>query len=214
MNYILELILSLIQTNSTLAMFLGGLIEQIIVPIPSPIITMAGGAFLTQHNLPIFEAIYQIFTRVSIPYTIGATIGTSLVFFVAYLGGKPLIDKFGPKVGISWKLIEKVRNDFQKTTKDELFILISCSIPLVPVSLISGFCGGFKIKPIKFYPMVFLALLIRATILGLVGFQMGEAFTGLAHGLDKVESIITILGAGLILGFLFLKREKWIKSEK
>lgn len=214
MTEILNHILSLIQTNGLIAMLLGGFVEQIIVPIPSPIITMAGGAFLIDTSLPIFEAIFSIFTKVSLPYTIGATIGTSLVFFVTYFGGQPIIEKFGKYIGISWKLIENVKKDFQKSIADELFILIACTIPIVPVSLVTAFCGGFQIKPQKFYPMVFLALLIRATILGFVGFQMGEAFTGLAHGLDKIESLLTVLGAFLILGFLYLKREKWINRNQ
>lgn len=214
MTQILNSILALIKTNALLAMFGGGFIEQIIVPIPSPIITMAGGALIIDRNLPVFEAIWQIFNKVTLPYTIGATLGTSLVYFVAFYGGKPLINKFGKYIGINWKLIEKIKADFQKTIADELFILISCSIPIVPVSLITGFCGGFKIPPTKFYPMVFLALLIRATLLGFIGFEMGEAFIGLAHGLDKIESLLTVIGAGLILGFLFLKREKWLKKNE
>lgn len=211
---ILDKILELIQKNGNAAMFLGGLIEQIIVPIPSPIITMAGGAFLISQNLDFFETMWELFTKVSIPYTLGATIGTSLVYLIAYYGGKPLIDQFGKYIGLSWNLIEKVRQDFQKTIADELFILISCIIPVVPVSLVSGFCGGFKIPPKKFYPMVFIALLIRSFILGFIGFKMGETFTSLAHGLDKIESVLTYLGAGLLLGFLYYKRENWIKKNE
>lgn len=195
-------------------MFTGGIVEQIIVPIPSPIITMAGGALLIEQGLPIFETIFSIFTKVSLPYTVGATIGTSLVYFIAYFGGKPILDNFGKYIGLSWKLIESVKKDFQKTIKDELFILIACTIPIVPVSLVTGFCGGFKIPPQKFYPMLFIALLVRATFLGFVGFQMGETFTSLAHGLDKIESLMTVIGAFLLLGFLYLKREKYIKQHE
>lgn len=214
MQNLLNTIIELIKSHGSLAMFGGGIAEQIIVPIPSPIIGMAGGAFIVDHGLPLFETIWQIFLRVSLPYSLGAALGTSLVFLVAYFGGKPLIDQFGSKIGISWRLIEKIKSDFQKTTQDELFILISCSIPVVPVSLITGFCGGFKISPAKFYPMVFLALLIRSSILGFIGYQMGKTFTSLAHGLDKIESLLTVVGAGLILGFLFLKREKWLKQNE
>jgi len=212
MTQILEKILALIQVNGLLAMLGGGFIEQIIVPIPSPIITMAGGALLITHDQFSLNTLWEIFTKVSLPYSIGATVGTSLVFLVAYFGGRPLIDLFGKYIGVSWKLIEKIRSDFKKSIRDELFVLISCSIPVVPVSLISAFCGGFKFSPLKFYPTIFLALLIRATLLGFIGFQMGEAFTGLAHGLDKIESIMTVVGAILILGFLFVKREKWLKN--
>jgi len=212
MTQILDRILELIQVNGLLAMLGGGFIEQIIVPIPSPIITMAGGAFLVSHTVFSFNTIWEIFTKVSLPYSIGATIGTSLVFLTTYYGGKPLIDQFGKYIGISWKLIEKVRSDFKKSINDEVFVFVASIIPVVPVSLVSAFCGGFKFKPQKFYPTIFLALLIRATILGFVGFQMGEAFTDMAHGLDKIESVLTVIGAILILGFLYLKREKWIKN--
>ncbi len=212
MTQILNYIIDLIKVNGTLAMLLGGFTEQIIVPIPSPIISMAGGAFLINHDFFSFNTLWDIFIRVSLPYSIAATIGTSMVFLIAYFGGQPLIDRFGKYIGVSWKLIEKIRTDFQKTIRDEVFILISCSIPVVPVSLISAFCGAFRVKPIKFYLMVFLALLFRSTLLGFIGYQMGEAFIGLAHGLDKIESLLTVVGAGLILGFLFLKREKWLKK--
>jgi len=212
MTQILQFILNMVQTHGFLAMFLGGLVEQIIVPIPSPIITMSGGAFLITHGFSFFQTIWEIISQVSFPYSIGAVIGTSMIFFIAYFGGQPLIDKFGKYIGIKWSLIEKIRADFQKNIKDELFIFISVIIPVVPVSLISGFCGAFRVKPIKFYPIMFFALIIRSIILGFIGFQMGEAFTSLANGFDKIESILTVIGAVIILGFLFLKREKYLKK--
>lgn len=211
---ILQKILDLIKTNGNLAMFLGGLIEQIIVPIPSPIITMAGGAFLIAQGRGWLDTLLDIFVKVSLPYSIGATVGTSLVYFFAYFGGKPIIDKIGKYIGITWNLIEKVRTDFQKSIKDELFILIACVIPVVPVSLVTGFCGGFKIPPKKFYPMVFIALLIRSAFLAFVGFRMSETFTDLADGIDRVESVFQIIGIITLLGFLYYKRESYLKKNE
>jgi len=63
MTKILESILAMIQKNGFLAMFTGGIVEQIIVPIPSPIITMAGGALLIDQGLPIFETIFSILSK-------------------------------------------------------------------------------------------------------------------------------------------------------
>lgn len=212
MDQILQSLLGMIKTHGSLAMFIGGVTEQIIVPIPSPIISMSGGAFLVPHNTSFLQSLFGIILNVALPYSIGAILGTSMIFLIAYFGGQPLIDKFGKYIGIKWSLIEKLKSDFQKTISDEQFILIAISIPVVPVSLITAFCGGFQIKPIKFYPLAFIALLIRSTILAFVGFQMGEAITGLANGLDKIESVVTIIIAVLILGFLFIKREKWLKK--
>ncbi len=212
MTQILNAILAMVKTHGPISMFIGGIVEQIIVPIPSPIITMSGGVFLVSKQDNFFKILWQIVSQVSLPYSIGAVIGTGLVFYITYFGGRPLIDKFGKYIGISWKLIEKVRADFQKTIADELFILIAVIIPVVPVSLISAFSGGFRFKPAKFFPIMFLALIIRAIILGFIGYNLGEAFTGIAYGMDKIESILTVIGAFLILGFLYLKREKWIKK--
>jgi len=212
MTQILNTILAMVKTHGPLSMFIGGIVEQVIVPIPSPIITMSGGAFLITNQLPFLQTLWQVITRVSLPYSTGALIGTSMVFFIAYFGGRPFIDNFGKYIGISWKLIEKVRSDFQKTIADELFIFTAVIIPVVPVSLISAFSGGFRFKPTKFFPIMFLALIIRSIILGFIGFNLGEAFTDIAHGLDKVESVLTVVGASLILGFLYYKREKWLKK--
>jgi len=212
MTEILNSILAMVKTHGPLSMFIGGIVEQIIVPIPSPIITMSGGVFLVSKQGNFFNILWQIITRVSLPYSIGAVIGTGLVFFIAYYGGRPILDKFGKYIGLSWKLIEKVRADFQKTIADELFILIAVIIPVVPVSLISAFSGGFRFKPAKFFPIMFLSLIIRAIILGFIGYNLGEAFTGLANGMGNLESILTVVGAFLILGFLYLKREKWLKK--
>jgi len=212
MDQILQSILEMVKTHGSLAMFVGGITEQIIVPIPSPIISMSGGAFLISPNNYFFQSLLDIILKVSLPYSIGAVLGTSLIFLIAYFGGQPIIDKFGKYVGIKWSLIEKIKADFKKTISDELFILIAISIPVVPVSLITAFCGGFRIKPIKFYPLAFLALIIRSTILGFLGFKLGEAFTEIANGLDKIESILTVVIAVLVLGFLFLQREKWLKK--
>lgn len=212
MDQILQSILEMVKTHGSLAMFIGGLTEQVIVPIPSPIIAMSGGAFLVPHGLSFIQSLINVILSVSLPYSVGATIGTSLIFLIAYFGGQPIVDRFGKYVGIKWSLIEKIKSDFKKTISDEVFIITAISIPVVPVSLISAFSGGFRIKPLKFYSLAFVALIIRSTILGFIGFQMGEAFTDIANGLDKIESIVTIVGAFLILGFLFLKREKWLKK--
>jgi len=139
MNEILNNILSLIQNNGSEAMFLGGLIDQLFSDDSFiQVISLAGGAFLVEASQNFFSILSDIFTKVSLPYSIGATIGVSFVFLLTYFLGKAFIDKFGTYFGLTWNLIEKLRADFQKGIKDELFIVISCSIPVVPV--IFGFC--------------------------------------------------------------------------
>ena len=105
---IISWLIEAIKNNGPSSIFLGGIVEEIIIPIPSPIIAMAGGAFLIKSR-NFWQAIIEIFTKVSLPFSIGATIGSSLAYLIAFFGGKYLIDKLQKYLGFSWKTVEKTR---------------------------------------------------------------------------------------------------------
>lgn len=213
MNLITWLI-EAIKNNGPSSVFLGGIFEEIIIPIPSPIIAMAGGAFLiTTDNL--LEALIQIFMKVSLPFALGATLGSTLAYLMAFFGGKFLIDKLHKYLGFSWRTVEKTRKKFIKGSGDEIAIVLLRGIPVVPVSLISAVCGAIRYDWKAFYLFTFLGLIIRSFILGILGWQAGVLFKNLAEDIDKLESIImiiTLLLVGAILGFLYYKREKFLKD--
>jgi len=213
MGQILDLIIKNIQINAFPTLVIGGLIEQIIVPIPSPAITMAGGALFSSLKMPILNLLFHLFKNVSLPYSLGATAGTSLVYLATYFGGEPLIKKVGKYFGVSWNLVERLEKNFKKKVPDELFILLGISTPILPVSLISAIAGVFRLKPQKFYLFTFLALIIRGLILSFVGYRMGETYLSLANGLDKLESLFTILGVLAILAFFYWQRERLLKKD-
>ena len=214
MEKILEYVLELINHNLFTAMIGGGIVEQVIVPIPSPIISMAGGASLFGLHIAFLPSLLTIITKVAIPYAIGATLGTGIIFFIFYYGGHPILDKFGKYVGINKKLVDKIQKDFKKTMSDELFVLLGASIPIVPVSIITGMSGLFRYNPLRFFGLIFAALCIRATILGFIGYKMGQTFMDLAKGLGNIESTLTIILALIILGFFYIKRKQYIDKNE
>jgi membrane protein DedA with SNARE-associated domain len=97
---------------------------------------------------------------------------------------------------------------------DELFVLIGASIPVIPVSIITSMAGLFRYKPLKFFVMVFAALCIRASVLGFIGYKMGQTFIDLAKGLGNIESTLTIILALVILGFFYIKRKQYIDKNE
>ena len=82
----------LITSNGHLSIFIGGLVEEIIIPIPSPLVSITGGALLVKKQL-LLPALKEIFFKISLPFSLGATIGSSLAYFLTYFGGKFFIDK-------------------------------------------------------------------------------------------------------------------------
>ena len=53
--------MELMRAHGQLSVFVGVMIEQIIVPIPSPLIVMGAGAILIAPQLSIPQAIAQVF---------------------------------------------------------------------------------------------------------------------------------------------------------
>lgn len=205
MNWLTEAI----QKNGSLSVFIGGIFEEVIVPIPSPLVCMAGGAFLVIGDEALSLALFK---RVALPFALGATLGSSFVYLIAYFGGRFLVDKFAKYLGFNWEMIEKMRKKFIKGHRDEVAIVVLRAIPVMPVSLISGLCGAVRLNWKEFYLFTFLGLLVRGFILSFVGWQLGSAYEPIVHGLDRVETLISVALALIMvgcLGFLYHKRKKF-----
>jgi membrane protein DedA with SNARE-associated domain len=65
---------------------------------------------------------------------------------------------------------------------------------------------------VKFIPYViatFLGTTIRATIIALVGWQVGEVYRVYAHVIDKFEKLIlAVIVAAIITYIIYMKRKK------
>lgn len=213
---IINKIFASIKTHPLISVFLGGIIEEIIVPIPSPLISMGAGYLLIEPNLSLGKALLKILRVVSFPFSFGATLGSLLAYGITFFGGKPITARFGKFFDLSWKEIEKVKERFKRGKKDELMILISRAIPVIPISLISATCGFIRIPLSKFLLFTFLGIIVRSFILAFLGWQVGEVYYRFARGIDMAENIVTILllfFAAFFLGFLYLKREKFLNSK-
>jgi membrane protein DedA with SNARE-associated domain len=211
-----EVVFEFIKQNGVKSVVLGGLIEQIIVPIPSPLVPMAAGFLFVSPSLTFWVAAKEIFLKAALPFAIGSTIGSSMVYLIAWHGGKWLIDKFSKWFSFNWSDIEKFQKRyFQGRNTDELLIFLFRAIPLIPSVLVSAACGAIRIKPLSFYFFTFLGLLIRGIILGFVGWQSGEAVFKVSEGLDKWEMVLSVIIALAVMAGLFLAfkgRKKWLKK--
>lgn len=209
MNWLIETI----RHNGSLSIFLGGVIEEIFVPIPSPLVAMAGGAFLIDQGEAVFPSLFR---NVVLPFSLGATLGSYFVYLIAFWGGRLLIEKMKKYLGFGWEMVEKTRNRFIKGYHDELAIFLLRAIPVVPVSLVSGVCGVVRINWREFAIFTFLGLIIRSFILGFLGWQAGAAYGTLVEGIDKIENLVFILlflFLLVLLSFGYHKREKFFGSK-
>jgi membrane protein DedA with SNARE-associated domain len=199
------------RAHGQLSVFIGVMIEQIIVPIPSPMIVMGAGAILISPDLSIPSGILQILWIIVLPGTIASTLGSHIGYTISYYGGKALVIRFERFLGVDWDQIEKLEKRFQGK-KVAWSLILARAIPAFPLSLVSVFAGLLRIPVRPFTLYTFFGSIIRILFLGFVGWWVGATYEKVASHLDSLETIVSVLmliALGGILGYLYYKfREK------
>ncbi len=210
----LEKLISYIQVivveHGALGVFFATLFEEIVAPIPSPLVPLLSGFFLLPTNEGFWEVVWLALFLIAFPVALGITIGSLAVYGIGYAGGKPAIEKSKKFLGLSWRDLEKIKNRLTGGRGDEVVLFILRALPIVPGVAISGFCGIVR-YPIKTFAIItFLGAFVRALGLGVVGWYVGGAYVIYSEMISRVEKyIFTFL---IILVVLFLGRLYFLKK--
>ncbi len=197
-------IMEMMRTHGQLSVFIGVMIEQIIVPIPSPLIIMGAGAILILPGLSIPNAFLHILWIIVLPGAIASTLGSYIGYMISFYGGKALVVRLERFLDVDWGQIERLEKRFEGK-KEALSIFLSRAIPVFPISLVSIFAGLLRIpiKPFTIY--TFLGSIFRCFFLGFFGWWIGTTYEKAATRLDSVETIISIVMlVGMVVAFGFL----------
>jgi len=189
-------ILELIKTHGILAVILGVVIETIIVPLPSPLIVMTAGYVLIPHGSIL--AIAWATLWISLVAGIAQTIGSYLLYYIGYFGGKPIITKYEKLHGVSWDEIKRFQKKFSKKRKEEYTLFFLRALPIMPLSVISGVVGIMKMDFKKYTIATFLGVIPRNFILALSGFMFSGFYEVIANYIDHAETLMTLIIVGLI----------------
>ena len=120
--------------------FIGGLIEEIVAPIPSPIImTTAGGIVLLQGG----TWINLIF--ISLIAAVGKTIGSLILYVLADKMEDFLVIRYGKFFGIDHQTIEDIGKRFKGGWKDIGMLTLLRAIPVIPGAPVALACGAIKL---------------------------------------------------------------------
>lgn len=195
--------------NGALGVFLGSILEQIIAPIPSSVVVLGGSFLIMKGAILSLGAMKTLFLNVVIPAATGVTLGSLLYYGLSYKIGTPFIERAGKYLGVSVKDIEGVEKRVKESRYDHLFLFFARCLPIIPSIAISLFCGIIK-YPLKNYLVItFFGALIQATILGIIGWQVGNVYISLADQISFLNDIIAaIIVIGIIIYIIKKKMEK------
>jgi len=208
--------MELMRSHGQLSVFIGVMIEQIIVPIPSPLIIMGAGAILIPAGLSIPSAFLQILWVIVLPGTIASTLGSFIGYLISFYGGKVLVIRLERFLDVDWNQIENLEKRFQGK-REALSIFLSRAIPVFPISLVSIFAGLLRIPIRPFALYTFLGSSFRCLFLAFFGWWIGATYEKVASRLDSVETIVSILmliGMGAVFAYLYQKFRRSAPSHR
>jgi membrane protein DedA with SNARE-associated domain len=194
-----------IRSYGPWSVFIGVIIESVIVPIPSPIIIMGAGFVLISADLKFMEALTPIILQIVLPGSIASTVGAYIGYGIGYFGGKPMIDRWKGFLGFSWSDVEAMERRFKDSgVKASIFFLRA--LPIFPLSVISAAAGLLRLPIKQFSLWTFYGTIPRCLLLGYLGWGLGETYHSIARGIDKAESIVSaLLIVAIFSGILWLR---------
>ncbi len=196
---------------------IGGIVEEIIAPIPSPLVATLAGSITSAQQMGVPYLLW-ICLLASIAKTVGA--------YIFYVIGDKLEDvavpRFGKYIGVSHEDLERFGKNFKGTWKDGIILLLLRSIPVMPSTPISLLCGILKISTRTFLVSTLIGFYIRNLCFMLLGYTGLAAMGSLMEGIDTAETFFKILivgGVGAILAWLYWKRvtgdpSQWLRRGK
>jgi membrane protein DedA with SNARE-associated domain len=161
-------ILPLLKAYGAFGVFFASIVEEVIAPIPSTVVVLTASFFMTK-GMSFGPALAVIFLKVMLPASLGISIGSLFPYYLARIGEKVAIDRFGKYLGVDWSMIEHAERWFKRRHTDEIAIFVTRAIPGLPSVLVALFCGLMRIPVAEFLLWSFLGNLVRTFVLGLIG---------------------------------------------
>lgn len=160
--------------------FFGSLVEEIIGPIPSPLILMTSGTIVNQRGIHwSYLLILAMFASA------GKTLASWLIYVVADKAEDFLLSKYGKLLGVSHKNVERIGSYFNGTWKDDVLVFIFRAFPVFPTTTVSIASGFIKLDQKSFIRSTFLGFFIRSLFVLYLGYQGIESFAIIKTWLAK-----------------------------
>jgi membrane protein DedA with SNARE-associated domain len=207
MSELLNWIMESIRSYGAWSVFIGVIIESVIVPIPSPLVIMGAGFILISPDVNATGAFLPILLKIVVPGSVASTLGAYIGYGIGFVGGKPVVDRWRGFLGFGWDEVKALERRFDR---GQINLLIFClrALPIFPLSLISAAAGLIRLPLHAFSLWTFYGTIPRCLFLGYLGWWMGETYHSAAYGIDRAEAVVSVVLIGAILWLNFWLRSK------
>jgi len=207
-------ILDVIRSHGVWGVVIGVALEEIIVPIPSPVIIMAAGAILIEPNTSLQVALTTLIFVITIPAVITSLLGSYIPFAVGYFGGRPLIERTERYIGLGWEEVNGMKERLMKKNRETLSIIFLRALPIMPLSLVSGAAGLVRMDWKRYSIATLIGMVPRILVLAIFGWKIGELYMATAMRFENLETLVSLTLVALVVLGLLIHRFKLIDRVK
>lgn len=194
-----DFVLNLIHQYGYLGMFLGMVLEAVIIIIPSEAILATGG-ILASRKIFSFWGAFLI-------GLVGSVFCAIVIYFMGYFGGKSFIKKYGKYFLMKEEDIEKSDSWFNQYGL--IGALIGRNFPIIR-TLISLPIGIMRLSFFKFLIYTIIGSIPWTFVFVYVGYTLGNGWTVVNKYIGKLKIPIRILLILLVVSYFYKK----IKQKK
>ncbi|MBI5459577.1 DedA family protein [Methanobacterium sp.] len=204
---------SFIMINVSWAVFLGCILEQIIVPIPASLIVLSSTFIILKGTSFSLAALGTLIVKIVIPASLGITLGSFVYYTLAYKLGTPFIERTSKYLGVSVKDVENVEKKFKKSRYDDIFMFLARCFPVIPSIAINLFCGLIRYDLKKYIFTTFLGSAVQIFGWGLLAWFSGNIYLVLEDKISYMGNIVTGIIIVVVIYFIIMKRREKNKKE-
>ena len=199
-----DFVFSLIQNFGYFGMFLGMILEAVIIVIPSEAILATGGILASRGVFSFFGAFFI--------GLVGSVFCAIVIYFMGYFGGRPFIRKFGKYFFMKEEDIE--RSDSWFLRYGMFGALIGSNLPIVR-SLISLPIGIMRMSFFKFLIFTIIGSIPWTFLFVYLGYALGNSWIYVSAKISWLKLPIKVLLAFIVLFYFYKKiTKKLITREK
>jgi membrane protein DedA with SNARE-associated domain len=179
-------------------------IEEVIAPIPSPIVMTLAGSLAESAGQPV-----SYLFLLALVGGISKTFGSWIVYLLADKGEDIILGRFGRFLGISHAEVEAFGSHMSKGRRDGVVIFLLRAIPIIPTAPVSLVAGLVKLELRGYLIYTFWGTLVRNMLYLYFGYTSLGALTAVNEGLDNWETIgyviLALMMAAGIAYFYYLR---------
>ena len=191
---------NLISNYGYFGMFIGMVLEAVIIIIPSEAILATAGILASRGIFSIWGAF--------IIGLLGSVFCAVIIYFIGYFGGRPFIKKYGKYFFMKESDLDKYNSWFNKYGM--LGALIGRNFPIVR-TLISLPIGIYRLSFIKFLLYTTIGSIPWTILFIYLGYALGNSWILVNSKISYLKIPIRILLVFLIVLYLYKKLKKKYK---